>query len=359
MKFLVPAAAAAMLLLFSLAATAQDVPSAAPPPASAAPAPDAPAPAAPAPAAPAAAAPAAAVPAAAPADTQLKPGELDALVAPIALYPDPLLSLVLMASTYPLEVVEAQRWLAANKKLKGAPLKAAATKQGWDDSVSSLTATPSVLDMMSTQLQWTRKLGDAVIAQQADVMDAIQRLRSKARANKKLDSTRQQSVSVSQSGGRDYIAIEPVDPNLIYVPYYEPAVVYGDWLYPDYPPYYFAAPGFIAADWLAAGIAFGVGYGIGYWGGGGYWWGGGCNWGNRNIYANRPNNPNRPGNRWEHRPDHRRGVNNSNNRGGKDQFNFRGRDGRQVVRPGDRRECRAEPRRQWASGQSRSRRARH
>ena len=182
MKFLVPAATTAMLLLFSLAATAQDAAPAAPPPASAAPAPAAPA-----------VAPAAAP---APADNQLKPGELDALVAPIALYPDPLLSLVLMASTYPLEVVEAQRWLAANSKLKGEQLKAAATKQGWDQSVSSLTATPTVLNMMNTQLQWTKKLGDAVIAQQADLMDAIQRLRSKAHANKKLDSTKQQSVSV-------------------------------------------------------------------------------------------------------------------------------------------------------------------
>ena len=212
MKILIPAAAAAFLLLSPLSVTAQDASPAAPAPASVAPAPVAPAPAA-APAAPAAA------PASAPVDNQLKAGELDALVAPIALYPDPLLSLVLMASTYPLEVVEAQRWLAANGKLKGASLKAAATKQGWDDSVSSLTATPSVLNLMSTQLQWTKKLGDAVIAQQADVMDAIQRLRSKAHANKKLDfdqTTERFGESVRRTGlhcdraGRSQLDLCPV-----------------------------------------------------------------------------------------------------------------------------------------------------
>jgi len=116
----------------------------------------------------------------------LKPEELDALVAPIALYPDTLLSLILMASTYPLEVVQAERWTEANKKLKGDELKSAVDKQAWDDSVKSLVATPSVLQMMNTKLDWTQKLGDAVLAQQPDVMDAIQRLRAKAQANKKL-----------------------------------------------------------------------------------------------------------------------------------------------------------------------------
>jgi hypothetical protein len=275
-------------------------------------------------------------PAAKPAADQplLKAAELEALVAPIALYPDDLLSLVLMASTYPLEVVEAQRWLDANKKLTDEQRKAALAKLDWDQSVKSLVATPTVVDMMSTQLDWTRKLGDAVLAQEADVMDAIQRLRAKARTRDKLVSTRQQKVTVQNTGTRQYIAIEPVDPDVIFVPYYEPAVVYGDWPYLDYPPYFFPYPGYFASDVLAGGIWFGTGFALGYWGGG-YYWGGRCNWVNNNIYY-------RNGGRWAHRPEHRRGVGYSNasiqrqfgdRRAGRDQLNFRGRDGRQVVRP--------------------------
>ncbi len=278
------------------------------------------------------------------AEKLLSAGELDALVAPIALYPDPLLAVTLQASTYPLEVVEAYRWLQDNKNLTPDQLKAAAGKQRWDESVKSLTATPSVLEMMNAQLQWMQKLGDAVLAQESDVMDAIQRLRSKAHSNNKLVSTKQQNVDVRQVGARQVIAIEPTDPNTIYVPYYEPAVVYGDWLYPDYPPYYFAAPGYIAGGLIAAGIAFGVGYALGRWANNNYYWGGSVNWGNRNLIANRPTHPDRnPGNRWEHRPEHRRGVKYSSdrmqqkfggNRGSRDQLNFRGRDGQQVIKPG-------------------------
>src|SRR6478736_10005402 len=130
-------------------------------------------------------------PAATSGEQLLKSEELDALVAPIALYPDTLLSLVLMASTYPLEVIQADRWVKEHKKLKGDELKAAVDKEGWDESVKSLAATPDVLAMMSDKLSWTQKLGDAVLAQQADVMDAIQRLRTKADANNKLTSTKQ------------------------------------------------------------------------------------------------------------------------------------------------------------------------
>ena len=132
-----------------------------------------------------------------------------------------------MASTYPLEVVQAARWVDENKNLKGDALKAAVDKQGWDDSVKSLTATPSVLAMMSSKLDWTQKLGDAVLAQQADVMDAIQRLRAKADANNKLQSTPQQKVSKRSEGSKQVIVIEPTDPQTVYVPYYDPAVVYG------------------------------------------------------------------------------------------------------------------------------------
>jgi hypothetical protein len=213
----------------------------------------------------------------------LKPAELEALVAPIALYPDDLLSLVLMASTYPLEVVEAQRWFDANKKLNDEQRKAALDKLDWDQSVKSLVATPTVLEMMSAQLQWTRKLGDAVLAQESDVMDAIQRLRAKARSRDKLVSTKQQKVTVQNTAGRQIIAVEPVDPNLIYVPFYEPAIVYGDWPYAEYPPYFFPYAGYYADDVLAGGIWFGAGYALGYWGGG-YVWGGRCNWVNNNIY---------------------------------------------------------------------------
>jgi len=174
----------------------------------------------------------------------LSAGQLDALVAPIALYPDALLSEILMASTYPLEVVEADRWANANKNLQGDALKAALDKQNWDDSIKSLAATPDVLDMMSNKLDWTQQLGDAVLAQQPDVMDAIQRLRTKAQANNKLQSTSQQTVSTQQQGGRQYIYIAPTDPDEIYVPYYDPSVVYGPWDYPDYPAYYWPPPAY-------------------------------------------------------------------------------------------------------------------
>jgi hypothetical protein len=238
----------------------------------------------------------------APAQKLLKPEELEALVAPIALYPDNLLSLVLMASTYPVDVVQADRWTKQNKKLKGDQLKAAVDRQSWDDSVKSLVATPDVLAMMSSKLDWTEKLGEAVVAQQADVMDAIQRLRAKADANNKLVSTQQQKVSKSQEGGRTYIAIEPTDPDMIYVPYYEPSVVYGAWPYADYPPYYWGYPGYIAGGVIAAGLAFGAGWALNNWASGGAWWGGGVNWGRAGIIANRPRVNPLGGANWQHRP---------------------------------------------------------
>jgi Protein of unknown function (DUF3300) len=275
--------------------------------------------------------------------------QLDALVAPIALYPDTLLSQILIASTYPLEVVEAARWAEANKSLKGDALKAAVDKQSWDDSLKSLAATPSVLSMMSEKLDWTQKLGDAVLAQQPDVMDAIQRLRSKAQANDKLPSNKQQTVSTQQQGGKQVIVIAPAEPDTIYVPYYDPAVVYGPWPYADYPPYYWPAPGYIAAGVIATGIAFGAGYALGRWASGGYRWGGGMNWGGNNILVNRPVNVNNinVNNNWTHNSVHRQGVryNNANvaakfgNRsniagGAQNRMDFRGRSGQEVLRPG-------------------------
>jgi hypothetical protein len=194
----------------------------------------------------------------------LTQGELDALVAPIALYPDALLAQVLMASTYPLEVVQAERWAKANKSLKGDKLKDALASQDWDGSVKALVATPTVLSMMNGDLDWLEKLGNAVLAQQADVMDAVQRLRSKAQANGKLTTTKQQKVTVTQEADKQVIVIEPTSPESVYVPYYEPSVVYGTWPYEDYEPYYFPpAPGYILGGALATGIAWGAAYAIG------------------------------------------------------------------------------------------------
>ena len=286
------------------------------------------------------------IPAATSGDQLLKAEELDALVAPIALYPDNLLSLVLMASTYPLEVVVADRWVKENKKLKGDQLKAAVDKQTWDDSVKSLVATPDVLTMMSTKLDWTMKLGDAVLAQQPDIMDAIQRLRTRADANNKLTSTKQQRVTKRQEQGRQIIDIEPTDPDTVYVPYYDPGVVYGAWPYPAYPPYYWGYPGYIAGGLIATGLAFGAGWALGNWASGGNYWGGGINWNNNNININRPRVNPLGGNNWQHRPEHRQGArynnprvqqrfgNNNLRNSAQNRMDFRGRGGQQVLRPG-------------------------
>jgi hypothetical protein len=252
----------------------------------------------------------------------------------------------LIASTYPLEVVQADRWIKDNKKLKGNELKAAVDRQSWDDSVKSLAAAPDVLAMMSSKLDWTSKLGDAVLAQQPDVMDAVQRLRARAEANNKLPSSKQLTVTKAQGqGGRQVIAIEQADPETLYVPYYDPAVVYGAWPYAAYPPYYFGYPGYIAAGVIGTGLAFGAGWALGRWASGGNYWGGGLNWNNNNININRPRVNPLAGNNWQHRPEHRHGVryNNSNvsqrfggnTRGGaQNRMDFRGRGGDQVLRPG-------------------------
>ncbi len=273
----------------------------------------------------------------------LKPEQLEALVAPIALYPDELLANVLAASTYPLEVVQADRWLKERKTLKGDALKAEVEKQSWDNSVKALTSTADVISMMSDKVDWTKNLGDAVLAQQPDVMDAIQRLRSKAYESKKLVTTKQQKVSVQTQENRQAIVIEQADPNTMYVPYYDPAAVYGAWPYAEYPPYYFGYPSYIGAGVIAAGLAFGTAWAIGRWGN---YWGGGFNWGNRNVYVNHFNRTTNIGNSWQHNPAHRQGVrynnvnvqqrfgNNNLKAGASNRMDFRGRDGQQVLRPG-------------------------
>jgi hypothetical protein len=276
----------------------------------------------------------------APEETLLKPEQLEALVAPIALYPDALLANMLAASTYPLEVVTAARWAKDRKNLKGDQLKAEVDKQSWDDSIKALVSTPSVLDMMNDKLDWTKSLGDAVLAQQPDVMDAIQRLRAKAQANNKLVSTKEQKVTVQKVENKQVIVIEPTDPNNMYVPYYEPSVVYGTWPYAAYPPYYFGYPSYIGAGLIATGLAFGTAWAIGRWGN---YWGGGCNWSNNNFFINRSNNVN-----WSHNVAHRQGVRYNNARveqrfggdrartgaGAADRMDFRGRGGQQVLNPG-------------------------
>src|SRR5215471_13330297 len=279
----------------------------------------------------------------APTQSPLKPAELDQLLAPIALYPDPLLSEVLIASTYPLEIVQADRWAKSNKALKGDALTGAAAKQSWDDSVKSLVQVPDVLGMMSEQLDWTQKLGDAVLAQQADVMDAVQRLRARAHANGKLESTKQQTVTVKAEDQKQYVVIEPTSPDEIYVPYYEPAAVYGDWPYPDYAPYYFPPPaGYFPGGVLATGIAFAAAAAVRY----AFW--SNCDWGrgNINVVTNRSANiANVNRGRWEHNPDHRQGVryNNADVRqkfaktdiqaGKAARQEFRGKDGQKVLEP--------------------------
>lgn len=254
---------------------------------------------------------------------KLSAEQLDALVAPVALYPDQLLAKVFIASTYPLEIVEAARWVDQNGNLKGKALDNALAKQNWDDSIKSLAHTPTVLKMMNDKVDWTQKMGDAFLAQQDDVMASVQRLRAKAQSAGSLKSTSQQKVEVHDQT----IVIEPVQPDVVYVPYYNPQVVYGAWAYPAYPPYYWPAPpGYAYGAGIAAGIGFATGVAItaAFWNNGFDWHGGNVyvnnnvNFNNFNHYNNfnniNRNNINRANvNNWKHDPSHRRGVNYSNN----------------------------------------------
>ena len=243
--------------------------------------------------------------------------QLDQMLAPIALYPDALLSQVLMAATYPLEVVEAARWSQANPNLKGDAAVAAVKDKSWDVSVKSLVAFPQTLQMMSNQLDWTQKLGDAMIGQQKDVATAVQRLRAKAQAAGNLKSTPQQTVTTQSSGGATAIVIEPANPELLYVPYYNPAWAYGAWPYPAYPPPYYPPPPNYGAA-LMTGMMFGLGVAAGAAMFGGWHWGyGGGGWGNSytTVNVNRAtsitNNFNADRYRngqWAHDPAHRDGV---------------------------------------------------
>jgi hypothetical protein len=287
--------------------------------------------------------------------TPFKAEELEQIVAPIALHPDPLLAQILMASTYPLEVVQAARFVKQNPSLKGDALNEALKKETWDDSVKSLVTFPQVLTMMNEKLDWTQKLGDAVLAQQKELMAAVQRLRARAHQEGALKDTKEQKVTVEQATAAPaaapaptpappapappapappttvvqqapptVIKIEPTNPEVVYVPTYNPTVVYGGWPYPAYPPYYYYPPGYVATT---AFFSFAAGVAVG----GALW--GNCNWGggdvdidiDRNTEFTRNVNrtdiaaqrtqarESRTGQRggaqtWQHNPEHRKGV---------------------------------------------------
>jgi hypothetical protein len=237
----------------------------------------------------------------------LSQGQLDQLLAPVALYPDALLGQIVMAAGYPLEVVDADRWLedTGHAALKGDDLTAALNQVSWDPSVKSLVQFPQVLHMMDTQLDWTESLGEAFIADPAAVTDSIQRLRRRARAAGKLATNPQQVITDQDS----QITIAPATDQTVYVPDYEPSVVYGAWAWPDYPPYDFPNDfGPCAYDDFGY-CWFGVGIYAPFWG----WdsW----DWSGRRINIDRDryaalNHGRQPmgGGVWEHDPSHRQGV---------------------------------------------------
>lgn len=251
------------------------------------------------------------------AETKLPPEQLDSLVAPIALYPDPMLSQVLVASTYPLEIVQLQQWLEQNKGLKDQALADAVAKQDWDPSIQAMAAMPDIVNRLAGNIRWTAELGNAFLAQESDVMDAVQRMRVKAQNAGNLQTTPQQKVETEVVQGKSVVIIEQADPQVVYVPSYNPTVVYGPPEYP-YPPIDYPPPGYYAAGMA---ISFGTGLVMGAaWGGG---WGWNTSWGdndidididnsfnrnaNRNVDRSR-NTADRVGNKWQHDPRHRGGA---------------------------------------------------
>jgi len=211
--------------------------------------------------------------------------QLAALVAPVALYPDALLAQVLMASTYPQDLEAAAQWSKANPNIKGDDAVKAVQSEPWDPSVQSLVAFPQALATMASKLDWVTQVGNAFIAQSGDVMDSVQRLRRAAQSAGNLKTSEQQKVVVEQSS----IQIVPANPQVVYVPTYNPTVVYGAWPYPAYPPVYVPPPpGYAIATGFATGLAFGAGIAVAN----SLW--GNCDWGHRdvNVNVNRYNNIN-------------------------------------------------------------------
>ncbi len=243
--------------------------------------------------------------------------QLGDLVAPIALYPDPLLGQILVASTYPLEMVQASQWLARNPGLTGPELTQAAQQQNWDPSVQALAVFPDLVKRLTQDITWTTDLGNAFLNQQADVMDAVQRMRVSAQEAGKLSSTSQQSVMTENDSGRPIIVIEPANPQVVYLPYYDPISIWGRPRYYPYASWFY--PPFVGGGYFGFGIGINIGaYFGGGWGGWGGWgWRPG--WGNRTIIVNhnfihRYNfNANRGAilngrSPWFHDPSHRQAV---------------------------------------------------
>jgi len=241
-----------------------------------------------------------------PAAAPIPPEQLDSLVAPIALYPDPLLAQVLAASTYPVEIVQLQQWLAKNPGLKDQALEDAVSKQPWDPSVKGLAGLPDVIKRLADDIQWTTDLGNAFLAQQKDVLDAVQRMRTKAQTKGNLSSNEQQTVQTKTVENQQVIVIEQANPQVISVPSYNPTVVYGPPPYP-YPPVYYPPPP-PPGSML---ISFGIGMAMGAAMGGA--WGYGCGWGGSStVVINNNNNYVRTGGggsgNWQHNSAHRGGT---------------------------------------------------
>src|SRR5437773_96156 len=240
--------------------------------------------------------------------------QLNSLVAPIALYSDPLLAQTLAASTYPLEVIQLQQWMAKNPDLKDQALANAVSKQPWDPSVQGLVAYPDVVTRMAGNIQWTTDLGNAFLAQQSDVMDAVQSMRAKAQGTGNLKTSAQSIVKTETvPSGKQVIEIQQANPDVVYVPSYDPTVVYGA-APVEYPYYPYTYPGYVPGTALAWGT--GIALGAAAWGAwGGHW--GNCNWNGGNVNINNNNNFNRnynknvnrgqagQGNNWQHNPQHR------------------------------------------------------
>src|SRR6266566_4662616 len=240
--------------------------------------------------------------------------QLDSLVAPIALYSDPLLAQTLAASTYPLEIIQLQQWMDQNKNLQGKALAAAVAKQPWDPSIQSLVEFPDVVQRTAGNIQWTTDLGNAFLSQQSDVMDAVQRLRGKAQGTGNLKTNAQSVVKTETvSSGKQVIEIQQANPDVVYVPSYDPTVVYGP-APVEYPYYPYTYPGYVPGTALAWGA--GIALGAAAWGAwGGHW--GNCDWNGGNVNINNNNNFNRnynktvnrgqagQGNNWQHNPQHR------------------------------------------------------
>jgi hypothetical protein len=230
--------------------------------------------------------------------------ELAQMLAPIALYPDALLSQVLMASTYPIEVIEADRWIRKNPELNGEALNTALLAKDWDPSIKAICHFPSILALMSERITETTNLGNAFLAQEAEVMDMVQELRAKAYAQGNLTTNANHKVIVE----KETIIIRPADYRIIHVPYYDPFYIYGPWWYPAYRPHYWGPPGVSIGISISYWPGFYFGSAFGAWS---YF-----DWSHRYIYIDVHKRPRfvrndrwiaRPG-RWQHAPSHRRGV---------------------------------------------------